>query len=176
MKKRKNAKKKTASTEIQRRPAVIALALVILAIGAISAVSKQLVAGKQSADNTTSTAPNAKKLASVKVAGQDVPLDSQTGKVRPLNAQEAEQLAQGLKKMLNKSADGLTEVPHADGTVEMDLEGRFRHVVVARENEDGTVTQSCVDNPKSAAAALGVNPKLLGADDTPTLPAARPKN
>jgi hypothetical protein len=76
--------------------------------------------------------------------------------------------------MLNKSADGLTEVQQPDGTVDMNLEGRFRHVTVARENEDGTVTQSCVDNPRAAARALGVNPKLV--EDTPTLPAARPKN
>jgi hypothetical protein len=72
---------------------------------------------------------------------------------------------------VNKSGEGLTDVQHADGSVTTDLEGRFQHVVVAREKEDGTLSMSCVDNPKAAAAALGVNPKLLGVDGkVPTVP------
>ena len=115
-----------------------------------------------------------------KVAGQDVQVDSQTGKVKPLNAQESEQLAGGLKKMLNKSADGLTEVQNQDGSTSMDLEGRYRNVTVARENADGTLTTSCVDNPRAAASALGIDPKLLGVEGTPGAPTkpapARQKN
>ncbi len=174
MKKRKKTKKNESATKVRRLPALIVLAVVVVAIAGISAVSKQLISRNQSGNNTTSKESTAKKYMTMKVAGQDVQVDGQTEKVKPLNAQDAEQLAQGLKKMLNKSADGLTEVQQADGTVDMNLEGRFRHVTVARENEDGTLTQSCVDNPRAAARALGVNPKLV--DDTPTLPAARPKN
>lgn len=180
MKKRNKTKKNDSANGVQRRPALIVLALVVLAIGAISAVSKQLVSGKQSGDNSTSKESNPKKYMTTKVAGQDAQVDPQTGKVKPLNAQEAEQLAPGLKKMLNKSADGLTEVQNADGSVSMDLEGRFRHVTVARVNEDGTVTTSCVDNPRAAASALGIDPKLLGVEGTPSAPTkpapARQKN
>jgi hypothetical protein len=100
----------------------------------------------------------------VKVAGQDVQVDRQTGKLKPLTAQEAQELADGLKKMVNKSADGLKEVQHADGSVSMDLEDRFQHVVVAREREDGTLSMSCVDTPRAAAAAIGVDPKLFGVE------------
>ena len=103
----------------------------------------------------------------VKVAGQDVQVDPQTGKLKPLTTQEAQELAEGLKRMVNKSADGLTEVRHEDGSTSMDLEGRFQHVVVAREREDGTLSMSCVDNPKAAASALGVDPKLLGVEPKP---------
>jgi hypothetical protein len=155
--KKRNKTKKTATTA-RRTPALVALALVVLVIAAISAVSRQLVAGTPTMqpENTS-----AKKYMTVKVAGQDIQVDTQTGKLKPLSAQEAQELAEGLKKMVNKSADGLTEVQHEDGSVSMDLNGRYRHVVVAREAEDGSLSMSCVDNPKAAASALGVDPKLL---------------
>ncbi|HKU75336.1 MAG TPA: hypothetical protein VJR02_15605 [Pyrinomonadaceae bacterium] len=163
MNKRKKAKKSDFVTA-RRKPALIALAAVVVVIGAISAVSRQLVAGKQSAQPENIVASkdsNPKKYMTVKVAGQDVQVDPQTGKLKPLSAQEAQNLAEGLKKMVNKSADGLTEVQHEDGSTSMDLEGRFRNVVVAREREDGSLSMECVDNPKAAASALGIDQKLL---------------
>jgi hypothetical protein len=156
MKKRKKTKKHDSATTARRLPALIALASVVLVIAAISAVSRQLVA------ETPSVQPeNNKKYMTVKVAGQDVQIDNQTGKLKPLTTQETQELAESLKNMVNKSADGLTQVQHEDGSMSMDLEGRFRHVVIAREREDGTLSMSCVDNPQAAAAALGVDPKLL---------------
>jgi hypothetical protein len=172
MKKRK--KEKSDAVTARRTPALVALALIVLVIGAISAVSKQLVAGKpnlQPANTAASKDSNPKKYMTVKVAGQDVQVDTQTGKLKPLSAQEAQELAAGLKKMLNKSADGLTEVQHEDGSTSMELEGRFRSVVVASEREDGTLSMSCVDNPKAAASALGIDQKLLTEPKTvPTVP------
>jgi hypothetical protein len=173
MKKRKKTKKNNPSTKAQRLPALIVLALVVVAIGAISAVSRQLVSGKQTGKPDNASAlkdSSAKKYVTVKIAGQDVQVDSQTGKMKPLSPQEAQRLAEGLKKMLNQSSDGLVEVQHADGSVDLDLQDRFQNVTVARENEDGTVTTSCVDNPRSAAAVLGIDPKLLGVEGTPGEP------
>ena|ERR1044072_1080249 len=164
MKKRKTTKKTDSVTTAPRTPALVALALVVLVIAAISAVSRQLIARTETMqpENTAASKDKtAKKYMTVKVAGQDVQLDSQTGKLKPLSAQQAQDLAEGLKRMVNKSADGLTEVQHDDGSVSMDLEGRYRHVVVAREAEDGSLSMSCVDNPKAAASALGVDPKLM---------------
>ena len=180
MKKRKKAKKSDSATA-RRKPVLVALALVVLLIGAISAVSRHLVAGKQTPQPEKIGASKdsaGKKYMTVKVAGQDVQVDSQTGKLKPLTAQQAQELAEGLKKMVNKSPEGLTEVQHEDGSVSMDLEGKYRHVVVAREAEDGSLSMSCVDNPNAAASAIGVDPKLLGAEAGPTkqLPAARQKN
>ena len=170
MKKRKKTKKHDSATTERRWPALVALAAVVLVIGAISAVSRQLVAGKQSAQPANPGAlkeSNPKKYMPVKFAGQDVQVDTQTGKLKPLTDQQAQVLAESLKKMLNKSADGLTEVQHEDGSTSMDLEGRFQHVVVAREREDGTLSMSCVDNPKAAASAMGLDPKLLGVESKP---------
>ena len=174
MKKRKKAKTSDSITTARRMPALVALTLVVLVLGAISVVSRQLVAGKQSAqpENTAASKDsNPKKYMTVKVAGQDVQVDPQTGKLKPLSAQEAQELAAGLKKMLNKSAEGLLEVHHEDGSTSMELNGRFRNVVVAREREDGTLSMSCVDNPKAAASALGIDEKLLTEPKSaPTVP------
>ena len=170
MKKRKKTKKNDSATTARRLPVLVAVALVVLVIGAISAVSRQLVAGKQSQESEKPVAlsdSSDKKFTTVKVAGQDVQVDSQTGKLKPLSPEEAKRLAEELKKMLNKSADGLTQVQHDDGSVSMDLEGRFQHVVIARAREDGTVSMSCVDNPRAAASALGIDPKLLGVEGAP---------
>lgn len=167
MKKRKKTKKHDSATTARRLPALVALALVVLVIGAISAVSRQLIAAKQSAplENTSvSKDTKPRKYMTVKVAGQDAQLDPQTGKLKPLTPQEAQLMAEGLKRMVNKSADGLTEVQHEDGSKSMDFQGRFQNVIVAREREDGTLSMSCVDNPKAAAAAIGVDPKLLGVE------------
>jgi len=174
MNKRKKAKKSDSVTA-RRKPALIALAAVVVVIGAISAVSRQLVSGKQStlpANTVAASKSNPKKYMTVKAAGQDVQVD-QTGKLKPLTPEEAQRLAEGLKRMVNKSAEGLKEVQHEDGSVTMDLEDRFRHVVVAREAEDGSLSMSCVDNPRAAASVLGVNPKLLGVEATKPLPQAR---
>jgi len=181
MKERKKAKKNESAPTARRLPALIALALVVLVIGAISAVSRQLAAGTQSPQpvNTATSKDSAgKKFMNVKVVGQTVQVDSQTGKLKPLTAEQAKELAAALKKMVNKSADGLTEVQRADGSSSIDLKDRFRHVVVAGEREDGGLSMSCVDNPRAAASALGLDPKLLGLKPRPTqqLPALRQKN
>ena len=44
----------------------------------------------------------------------------------------------------------------------MDLQGRFQNVALARKEAEGTVTQSCVDNPQAGAAFFRIDPKLVG--------------
>ena len=115
---------------------------------------------------------NKSNFIKVKVAGQDVEVDSQTGRMRELTDEEQRKLAAGLKQMVNKSTDGLSEVQHADGSVTMDLQDRFQNVTVARVNDDGSVSQSCVDNPDAAGAFFGIDPKLIE-DPTTTAPLRR---
>ena len=103
----------------------------------------------------------------VRVAGQDVQVDSQTGKMKPLTPEEGQKLAAGLKEMVNQSTEGLVQVKHPDGSVSMDLKGRFQNVAVARVNQDGSVTQSCVDNPQAAGAFFGIDPKLIESQPNP---------
>jgi len=170
-------KKKTKLPEPARRfprlPVMIVAGIAVIAIAAITVVSRQsanstVTNGLQKVANATADTAN-KKYTTIKVAGQEVQVDSQ-GKIRPLTPEEARKLADGLKGMLNKSSAGLTVEHNADGSDTVDLQDRFQSVVVAHENQDGTVTQSCVDNPQAAANFFGIDPKLLQRDQ----PTSRP--
>lgn len=126
----------------------------VFALGATAAVSLRTGQAKDSAARQ-----NNKNLHE---AAQQVPLNTQTGQVRPLTQEEAQRLAAGIKELVSQSTDGLKTVKHADGSVSMDLQGRFQSFAVARQNEDGGVTQSCVDNPQAAAAFFGIDPAMVG--------------
>ena len=97
------------------------------------------------------------------VGNQRVQIDPQTGQVRPLTPEEARKLAEGLKELANQSTEGLQQVHHPDGSVSIDLQDRFQNVALAKKEADGTVSQSCVDNPQSGAAFFEIDPKLVGA-------------
>ena len=134
---------------------VAVVATVILAIGAISVLSRQRSEADKRSPKTAATPVNPK------LAQQDIHLDGQTDQAQQLTDAEAEKLASGLKELVNQSTDGLTETQHADGSVSVNLEDRFQSVTVARVNKDGSISQSCVDNPKAAGAFFGIDPKLI---------------
>lgn len=135
----------------RRLTAPIVVAIVVLAIGAITALSRQ-------ADNSQSAAKKA--IVNARIAPQDVHLQDQAAQ-QQLTDEEARKLAEGLKRLVNQSTEGLVEVQHADGSVSVNLDDRFQNVTVARVNKDGSVAQSCVDNPKAAGAFFGIDPKLI---------------
>ncbi|MDQ2974162.1 MAG: hypothetical protein M3R69_01975 [Acidobacteriota bacterium] len=144
----------------------LVMALAMVAIAAITVVSRQKVRVNEAINpQKTTVVANASKNQSnfrtVKVAGQDVQVDPQTGKMRELTPEEAQKMAAGLKRMINQSSEGLVQIQHEDGTVSMDMEDRFQNVPVARINKDGSLSQSCVDNPKAAGEFFGINPKLI---------------
>jgi len=147
----------------------IIVAVLVLAISAVSVLSRQTAKVKEPSKwVTTSAAPTAvpkpnTNYVTVKVAGQDVKVDGQTGEIQPLTPQEAEKMAAGLATMVNQSSEGLVQVQHSDGSVSMDLEGRFQNVTVARVNKDGSVSTSCVDNPRAAGAFFGIDPRKIEA-------------
>lgn len=95
-------------------------------------------------------------------AGMVVVLDRETGKARPLTNEEAQRLAVGLKDLINQSTDGLVQVRLADGSYSMDLQGRFQSVLLAKKDENGVVSQACVDNLDLAAAFFEIDPAVLG--------------
>ena len=142
----------------------IIAAMTVLVVGAVTVLSRQPVKVKESKkQETASVMPDRprKNYVTVEVGGQNIKVDSQTGQIQELTPEEAQKLAAGLKPMLNKSSEGLVTVQHPDGSVSMDLEGRFQNVAVARVNKDGTVSQSCVDNPRAAGAFFGIDPKQI---------------
>jgi hypothetical protein len=111
----------------------VVLASFVIAVGAIGLIARQM--GNASAQT------NAQK--------------------KPLTTQEAQQLGNDLKGLLNK--DGVVVVRHADGSSSLESPNGFQNVTVARVEEDGSVTKSCVDNPQAAANFFRIDPQLVGA-------------
>jgi len=139
---------------------VIAIAIVtaVLALGAMAAVSLRTSQAK----DTTARQTNGDTHANLRTNNQPAPFVVQTGQVRPLTQAEAQKLADGIKELVNQSTDGLKAVRHDDGSVSMDLEGRFQSLALAKRDEDGKLIMSCVDNRQSAAAFFGIDPQLVG--------------
>lgn len=88
----------------------------------------------------------------VEVGGRKVRVNAQTLQQGPLTQEQAQQLAEQLEG--NKTTDGLVQEKRADGTVSVDLQGRFQNVVLAKKNDDGTVSAACVDTSEAAGAFL----------------------
>jgi hypothetical protein len=148
----------------RRRSIIVVLTLCLLLAGGITVFSIQamksdtpeLNMGKKA--DTTSTRP----YVTTDGDGELIVLDRSTGKGRKIRQDEKERLAAGLKQLINNSSDGLVEVQHSDGSVSMDLQGRFQNVTVAKRETDGSITQSCVNDLDAAAAFFEIDPALLG--------------
>ena len=165
---------KQSAVRRHNRVLLIAAVAVLVAATAITVISRQRAAGKTIAnpkENKTGATVKPNYITR-RIGGQDIQVDPQTGDIKPLTPEEAKKLADGLAPMLDDSADGLVQVHHADGSVSMDLQGRFQNVAVARINADGTIEQSCVDNKRDAAKFFGIDRKLI--ENAPT--ARKPVN
>lgn len=151
-----------------KRLAWTVILVAVLALGATAAIAMRASQAKDSAaqPNNGQAMGSLRSAVGLRVGTPQIPINAQTGQVRPLTQEEAQALAQGIKQLVNQSTDGLKTVRHADGSVSIDLEGRFQSIAVAKKDEDGTVTQSCVDNPQSAAAFFGIDPQLVGVQGT----------
>jgi hypothetical protein len=88
----------------------------------------------------------------VEVGGKRLRVNAETLQQGPLSQEQSQQIADALEG--NKSTEGLVEVQHADGTVEVDLQGHFQNVMMAKKNDDGTVSNACVDTPEAARSFL----------------------
>jgi len=154
---------KTNPPAQSRRFQIISVATIVI-IFAIAATAISMQASKSEKPNeepATSTARGNSRSQSLPMrSGQDGQQLTQS-QIRPLTQAEAQQMADGLKILVNQSTDGLKQVQHADGSVSMDLQGRFQSVALAKKAENGQIAQSCVDNPESAAAFLGINREMI---------------
>ena len=155
---------------------LIAGLVAVFALGTMAAISLRTSQAKNSASGTNGESLKSNAHANVALRGayQQVPIDQQTGQIRPLTQEEAQRLAAGIKELVNRSTDGLKTVKHADGSVSMDLDGHFQNVIVAKKNEDGTVSQSCVDNRQTAAEFFGIDPQLVGVKPNTASPRTAP--
>jgi hypothetical protein len=132
------------------------VAMAILAVGAATVVSRHKVSTDVTSKPVATAAHDSVTLNRV---GEAVHLDIQGEQKR--SSEEAEKLAAGLKQLVNQSTEGLVEIRHPDGSVSLSLDDHFQNVTVARTNANGTVSQSCIDNPQAAGAFFGIDPKLI---------------
>jgi hypothetical protein len=102
-------------------------------------------------------AERADPYVTVEVGGKKLRVNAQTLQQGPLTQAESQQLAEQLEG--NKATDGLVQEKHDDGTVSVDLQGRFQNVTLAKRNDDGSVSAACVDTPEAAGAFLNSQEK-----------------
>jgi hypothetical protein len=150
--------KKSTKTRDGRSPAksarslyVALVASALLVTGVVSAVAKYDSRANELKARAVTSQPM-RIYVPVNVGGQKLAVNAQALQQGPLTQEQAQQLAEALKD--NKSTDGLVQVQHADGSVEMNLQGRFQNVALAKKNDDGSISQACVDTPQGASAFL----------------------
>lgn len=154
-------KSKTETSLRSRRFQILGIvAFVVVFAVAATAISMQASKGETPSVPQANSQNNSSRNALPLRSTQDGHSLTQS-QIRPLTQQEAEQMAAGLKELVNQSTEGLKQVHHADGSVSMDLQGRFQSVTLAKKGDDGNVAQSCVDNPQAAAAFLGIDRELI---------------
>jgi len=149
----KKSKRVSNGRPAAKRAWLFACALLFACVAAAAATyASRHNAARPKAEPAAAAAQPADPYVTVEVGGRKLRVNAQTLQKGPLTQAEAEQLAEQLEG--NKATEGLVQEKHKDGTVSVDLQGRFQNVTMARRNDDGTVSASCVDTPEAARAFL----------------------
>jgi len=137
---------------------LLALAAVSLALPAVAGDDPAAAAPPEQA---TAQAP---AQAPVAAAGLVAFIDPATGGLTstPTEEQRAA-LRAALAALVNESDAGLYEVVLPDGTVVMDLQGRFQEAVVVQVAPDGTRNLACVGSVATAAQSPAAVPQAPAA-------------
>ena len=152
MKKPKKTIRSRAAARRERLFRVGVLVAVLLVIGAMTAIARYESRGDNSKRANSAAGQPGKNYVTVEVGGKKLQVNAQALQQGPLTQEQAQQIADALKD--NKSTDGLVQVQNSNGSVSVDLQGRFQNVALARRNDDGSISQACVDNAEAAAAFL----------------------
>jgi hypothetical protein len=111
-------------------------------------------------DRPTSSTPETAETPKSTIDGVDTPgtaalrasIDPETGKL-VLGHQPTSKADPELQNMLSRSTEGLVPVQHPDGSVSVNLQGRFQSASVARIDSSGKLHTTCVDSAENADAA-----------------------
>jgi hypothetical protein len=87
-------------------------------------------------------------------AGMLIGIDPETGKLGMPTPEQLEDLSDLQQPQIDHSDAGLVEVHHPDGSVSIDLQGRFQEYATVRIGPDGKMTYQCVDGEDNAKRAL----------------------
>lgn len=92
------------------------------------------------------------------LGGLQVSIDPATGKLRAPSPEEARAMTASLERIFRQSTQGLQAEQRSDGSLKLDLEGRFLSVSLGRRNPDGSVTTDCTNSLQHALKWLGAAP------------------
>jgi len=84
-------------------------------------------------------------------AAMRISIDPETGALVPGKVPVAKLDAE-LEEALSRSGEGLVEVHHPDGSVSIDLQGRFQNASMARIDSSGKLHTTCVNSADAAHA------------------------
>lgn len=128
-----------------RIPSALGMALAV-ALGAGAAHAAQ-----PATESKTTPAIEANRVDSV--SGLVVVVDQETKELRAPVGREAEELL-GAIPALNQSDVGLKQVRLPDGSVMMDLQGRFQEYAFVTVGSDGKLRAACGSSPEDVARAM----------------------
>jgi len=114
------------------------------------------------------------KDAKAQEAGQQSAVDAQTGKLEQTTKDEPDALNEAMKKLLDRTTDGLKTTYLSDGTVMVELTEAFMEVSVIKINPDGSKSVECVTGMKAAEESLKSQDAAAKANSAPVAPAAGP--
>jgi len=81
-------------------------------------------------------------------------IDPETGELGMPTREQWNELSDLEQQRLDHSSAGLVEVHHPDGSVSVDLQGRFQEFATVRIGPDGKLVFQCVDGAENAERAL----------------------
>ncbi len=119
------------------------ITLFVLAVAVVAAIALP---------RNSSQAAKQKKFKATK----EIVLDQATGTLRRPTSEETDLMVEQISSLTNRSTEGLTVQPAANGGEMMDLEGRFGGVVLGRATADGGTEVRCVFTMEEATAFLGL--------------------
>src|SRR4051812_28701759 len=90
------------------------------------------------------------------VATKEIIFDQATKTLRKPTSAETDAMVATITAVTDRSTNGLTGRILADGTKQVNLQGRFGGVVLGRANADGTVETRCVTSMADAIEFLGL--------------------
>ncbi|SRR6266581_78113 len=88
------------------------------------------------------------------MAGMVVGIDPETGELGMPTPEQMRVLSDSPQYQVDHSAAGLVEVHHPDGSVSVDLQGRFQEYATVRIGPDGKLIFRCVDGEENAKRSV----------------------
>lgn len=146
---------RSADTRERVRWVLVFFALLILSA---SWAGAQVAATQSAAEARPAATSEVKTDGKGKVGALQVSIDPATGRLRPPTAAEAQALLAQMQLLLADDGAGLTETVWPDGTVSVDLEGRFQSVALATLDPESGVVTHCVTDPSALPAAAQQKP------------------